>query len=48
MLKSTDEWDQVAAFVALTMRLQVGDSMRVAEAANSHRHPTPNTGPADN
>ncbi len=41
MLKSTDGWDQVAAFIALTMR----HKMETAQATNSHRHPAPNARP---
>ncbi len=45
MLKSADGWDQVAAFVALTMHPQDGDSVGAAEAAHSRHYPVPNARP---
>ncbi len=44
MLKSTDGWDQVAAFVALTMHRKM-EIAREWQRRPSRRHPAPNAGP---
>ncbi len=43
MLKSAEGWDQVAAFVAVTMRRKM--EIAAGAAHSRHHHPAPNTGP---